>query len=83
MYQAFLEAVNNNLGKKVAIYCHGAALTFLLMKWCKLINITEEKKKTLEFKGKIICDKKFKQPEIFKVIIEDGIIKDMINIEIK
>lgn len=67
MYDAFWEIVNNNIGKRIAIFTHGAAITFLLMKWCKLENINTDKKKRLSFNGNIVCDKIFAAPEVFKI----------------
>ena len=41
-------------------------MTFLLMNWCKLEYIKENKHKCLSYRGKIIVDKIFDAPEIFK-----------------
>ena len=32
------EVINNNLGKRLAIVSHGAAIKFYLMNWCELIG---------------------------------------------
>ena len=45
MIEAFENAVNNNKGKKVVIFSHIAAITMLLMKWCKLEKIDNNAKK--------------------------------------
>lgn len=82
MYEAFMRAVDLNKGKRIAIFSHGAAITFLLMKWCNLVYIKEDKHKCLKFKNKIIVDKKFDTPEVFKITInENGEISDIQNIE--
>ena len=84
MFEAFENAVNNNLGKKITIFTHGAAMTFLLMKWCKLENIENNKRKTLSYNDKIIVDKIFDQPEIFKLILDDkGNLIEVSNLELK
>lgn len=84
MYKAFKSVVEDNIGKKVAIFTHGAAITFLLMKWCELIYITEEKKKCLKFNDKIVIEKIFNAPEVFKLIVnENGNVESILNLEFK
>ena len=82
-YCAFKDVVNKNKGKKIAIFSHGAALTFLLTKWCKLENIGEDRRKTLSFNGNIIFDKIFDAPEVFKVVIDNEKILSIENIKIE
>lgn len=83
MYKAFMNVVCNNKGKKVVVFSHGAAITFLLMKWCKLEYIKEDKHKCLSFNNKIIVDKVFEQPEVFKITVgENNEILNIENIEI-
>lgn len=69
--EAFSEAVSKNNGKRIAIFSHGIAITYFLLQWCKLINVTEDKKVTFSFKDKIICDKELDTPEVFKLIVDD------------
>lgn len=83
MLNGFLEAVKNNKGKKIAIFTHGAAMTFLLMKWCKLEYINKEKRKCLSFNNKIIVDKIFNTPEVFRIkVIDNNKILSIENIEL-
>lgn len=70
MLEAFLEVVNNNRGKKIAIFTHDSSMTFLLMQWCKLEYIKEDKHKCLSFNNKIIIDRKYDAPEIFKLLVD-------------
>ena len=79
MFEAFQDVVNKNKNKKIAIFSHGASMSFLLMKWCKLENITMNKRKTLSFNGKIIYDKIFDAPEAFKILLDDD--NKIINVE--
>lgn len=79
MFEAFQDVVNKNKNKKIAIFSHGASMSFLLMKWCKLENITMNKCKTLSFNGKIIYDKIFDAPEAFKIVLDDD--NEVINVE--
>lgn len=79
MNRIFKSIVKNNEGKFIAIFSHGAAITFLLMKWCELSSITNEKKKCLTFKNKIIFNKIFETPEVFKITLDSNL--DIKNIE--
>ena len=64
--------INNNLGKKIAIVSHGAAIKFYLMNWCELIG------KDIVYKGNII---KIESPSITKLIFDENIqLKEMYNI---
>lgn len=84
MYNVFKNIVRENKGKNIAIFSHGASITFLLMKWCDLISITSEKKKCLKFKNNIIANKIFEAPEVFKIIIDkNGSIQSIENLEFK
>lgn len=66
------KVINNNLGKKIAIVSHGAAIKFYLMNWCELIG------KDIVYKGNII---KIESPSITKLIFdEDMQLKEMYNI---
>ena len=66
------EVINNNLGKRLAIVSHGAAIKFYLMNWCKLIG------KDIEYKGNII---KIESPSITKLIFDENMqLKEMYNI---
>ena len=66
------EVINNNLGKKIAIVSHGAAIKFYLMNWCELIG------KDIVYKGNII---KIESPSITKLIFDENIqLKEMYNI---
>ena len=66
------KVINNNLGKKIAIVSHGAAIKFYLMNWCELIG------KDIVYKGNII---KIESPSITKLIFDENIqLKEMLNI---
>ena len=77
--EVFFEILNQNRGKRIAIFAHGYAITFFLMKWMKLVELTEDKNFKFEFNGKIIFDKKVDAPEVFKVIVDDN--DNIISIE--
>ena len=76
------EVINNNKGKRIAIFSHGYAISFYLLKWCKLIEVDETRKRKISFKNKIILDKKLNAPEVFKLEFdENNELIDIQNIE--
>lgn len=80
----FEEVINEILlkhqNKRVAIFSHGYAITFYLLKYCKLVSIIDGKLK-YEFKNEIIFDKKINAPEVFKLSFEDYNLIDIKLIE--
>ncbi|MBP3255667.1 MAG: histidine phosphatase family protein [Clostridia bacterium] len=84
MTEAFWEVVNNNKGKQIVIVSHGTAISFLLMNWCKLLDMQENYLRKLEFNNKVIINRIFKFPEVFKVTIgKNNDILDIENLEFK
>ena len=77
--EAFNEIVNKNKGKRIAIFSHGYAISFGLMKWCELLHIGENYERTFSFKGKIIFDAPFNAPEVFKLELNEN--NEVISIE--
>lgn len=78
-----LEILNEILDKynnsTVAIFSHGYAITFLLLKWCKLINVDRQRKLTYEYNNKILFDKVINAPEVFKLTFDND---KLLNIEL-
>ena len=62
MEKAFNRVFFENLGKNIAIVSHGAAIKFLLIKWCKLDNNNQ-----LEFNGKIL---NLNSPGVLKLLFD-------------
>ena len=82
-YDALMDILNKNKGKNIAIFSHAGAITFLLTNWCKLEYIGEDKRKTLSLDEKIIFDKAFYAPEVFKLVFdEDNNLKEIKNVDI-
>lgn len=77
--QAFSEVINNNKGKRIAIFSHGYAITFFLLKWCKFEYMGEKDFIKLKFKDKEIFNKKINAPEVFK--LEFNANNEIINIQ--
>ena len=82
MYEALMEVVNANKGKRIALFSHGYAITFLLLKWCKLESISTERILKINFRGKNIFNKRLNSPEVFKLVFDsNNEIKSIENIE--
>lgn len=81
VYDGLLEILKKHKDKRVAIFTHGYAITFLLLKWCKLINIDRNHKFTISYNDKIIYDKKINAPEVFKLTFDDLELKNIELIE--
>lgn len=72
------EILDKYKDKRVAVFSHGYAITFYLLKYCKFLGVFDEKLR-YEFNGKIIFDKKINAPELFKLCFDD---KELKSIEI-
>ena len=55
--------------KKIAVFSHGYAITFYLLKYCKLVNVTSGHL-TYQFQNRIIFDKEINAPEVFKLTFD-------------
>ena len=72
MERTFEHILKENFGKNVAIVSHGAAIKFLIMKWCNL-----NKNNQLEFKDKIIT---LNSPGVLKLIFDDMDLNEIVQI---
>lgn len=66
--------------KRIAVFSHGYAITFYLLKYCKLVSIIDGKLK-YEFNDKILFNKRINAPEVFKLSFEDNNLIDIKLIE--
>lgn len=66
------DILNENKGKRVAVFCHGYVITYYLLHFCKLINVTNDRKLTIKFKNKVIMNKKINSPEVFKLEYDEN-----------
>ena len=73
------EILEDNKDKTVAVFTHGYAITFSILKWCKLISVGTDKRLTIEYKDKVLMDKIINAPEVFKLSFND---KELTNIEL-
>ena len=80
--ERFLEALNDaidaNKGKRIAVFSHGYAMTFFIMKWCKFEYIEDEDNIKFTFKGKEFFRNKINAPEVFKLEFDDN--KELLKI---
>lgn len=66
MYSALVHILETEEEDNIALISHGAAISFLLLKWCKLEGFDmAEKKRTFSYKGEIIFDGSMTTPDIF------------------
>lgn len=72
MYSSIMDIVKNNKDEKILVISHGAAMTFLLMKFCdvEMIDISN-KIRRIEFNDKIIFENKFDYLETFKLTFDE------------
>ena len=80
-HRALNKILKENQNKRIAIFTHGYAISFSLLKWCKLEQITEDRKLKLSFNGKILFDKKLNAPEVFKLTFDKNDLKSIELIE--
>ena len=79
MIEVFWEIVNNNKNKKIVIVAHGTSISFLLMNWCKLLDVNESYLRKFEYNNEVIINRQFKAPEVFKLTLNDN--NEILNIE--
>lgn len=71
MYEALEEVVSANKGKRIAIFSHGLAITFLLLKWCHLDSVSLDRKLVFSFKGKEVFNNRINSPDVFKLVFDE------------
>ena len=77
--EALNEAIDANKDKRIAVFTHGYAMTFFMMKWCKFEYIPEDDTIRFTFKGKEFFKNKINAPEVFKLEFDDN--KELIDIK--
>ncbi len=77
--EAFDEVTKKHQGKRIAIFTHGNAIKFFLLKWCHLEKVVSDCCIIMRYKDKIILDKELNAPEVFKLTLDDNL--EPINIE--
>ena len=70
--KAFFEVLEKNKGKRIAIFSHGYAITFFIMKWCDFEYIEDKDFLKYSFDGKVVFNKKINAPEVFKLEFDEN-----------
>ena len=78
MYEVLSEILDENKNKRIAIFTHGYAIIYLLLKWCKLIDVSDDKIK-IEYNNRVLLDRFLNAPEVFKLTFNN---KELKNIEL-
>ena len=64
--------------KRIVLVSHGTAITFLLMNWCKLVNVQlENKVRHLTFNDKDVINDTIKNLDLFKLTFDGNNIVDV------
>ena len=80
--EAFNEVLENNNGKRIAIFSHGYAITFFIMTWCKFKYNGIKDDMQFYFRNEKIFDNKLNAPDVFKLEFdENNQILDIKNIK--
>ena len=82
MDECINEILEKNIGKRIAIFSHGYAITFYLLKYCKLESLTEDRIYKYSFKDKVFFNGELNAPEVFKLTFNDNELEDIENIKI-
>ena len=69
--EAFMEVVENNKGKRVAIFTHGNAMIFFLIHYVDKYMVNDYKNFTFIYKDKAIFEGKINFLDTFKIEIDD------------
>ena len=72
MDEVITEIVNEHPDSRIAIFTHGYAIFFYLLKYCELVNVNEDRLVVLNYKGKEIFNKVISAPEVFKLVFDNG-----------
>jgi len=72
------EIIEKHKDKRIAVFTHGYAITSYLLKYCKLVHISEERLE-VEYNGKTLYNKRLNAPEVFKLTFDN---EKLINIEL-
>ena len=79
--EAFHEIINKHKNKRIIIVSHGTAISFLLMNWCELLDVNSNYLRKLKFKDKIVINRQYKAPEVFKLTIDNNEVIDIENLD--
>ena len=81
MLDILSEILKKHNNKVVAVFSHGYAITFMLLKWCKLLSVNRERVLKYEFNNKVIFNNIINAPEVFKLTFDNDKLLDIELIE--
>lgn len=80
----FNEVINEILekheNKRIAVFAHAYAITSFLLKYCKLIHVSDDRLE-IEYNGKTLYNRRLNAPEVFKLTFNNKEIKNIELIE--
>lgn len=83
MLEFLNEVLEQNSGKRVAVFSHGFAIMFLMLNWANLVLERKNKNEKLNIKitynGNILVNGRPNSPDVFKLIFDEN--KELINME--
>lgn len=83
MLEFLNEVLEQNSGRRVAVFSHGFAIMFLMLNWANLALERKNKNEKLNIKitynGNILVNGRPNSPDVFKLIFDEN--KELINME--
>ena len=79
-FSEVIDEILENKNKRIAVFTHGYAITSYLLKYCKLLYVSEQRLE-IEYNGKILYNRRLNAPEVFKLTFEDKKLKNIELIE--
>ncbi len=74
--EAFSEVIDKNPNKKIAIFSHGYAITFFLLRYAELLEVTDTALK-IKYQDEFLLDGPVNAPDVFKLEYEDKKLKSI------
>lgn len=66
MKEAILSIIQDNLGKRIAVISHGAAIKFFLQEFCKY----DENEDCLKYNGEFVCPRQLSSPSMIELVLD-------------
>lgn len=77
-FSEVIDEILENNNKRIAVFTHGYAITSYLLKYCKLLYVSEDRLE-IEYNGKLLYNRRLNAPEVFKLTFDN---KELKNIEL-
>lgn len=66
MKEAILSIIQDNLGKRIAVISHGAAIKFFLQEFCEY----DENEDCLKYNGEFVCPRQLSSPSMIELVLD-------------